>query len=84
MITNLIAWIVLGAVAGWLASMVMKTNQSQGLIMDIIVGIVGSFIGGFIFSQLFSADVDAFSIGGLIVAVIGASILLAVLRMVRK
>ncbi len=45
---NFIAWIVLGALAGWLASVIMKTNQSQGLLGDILLGIIGAFAGGFI------------------------------------
>jgi len=77
-----LAWIVIGGIAGWLASIVMKTNREQGLIMDIIVGIVGALIGGFIFSTLGLGDgVSGFNIGSLIVAFIGAVVLLGILRL---
>lgn len=82
---SLIAWLVVGAIAGWLASLVMKTNREQGLIMDIIVGIVGAFIGGFVFNALGiggPAPVDGINIGSILVAFIGAVILLAILRAV--
>jgi len=80
---SLIAWLVVGAIAGWLASLVMKTNREQGLIMDIIVGIVGAFIGGFIFDALnLGGDVTGINIVSILVAFIGAIVLLAILRAV--
>lgn len=78
---NIIVWIIIGAIAGWLASIVMKTNRSQGLLTDIIVGIVGAFIGGFILDVLdIGGGVTGFNIGSILTAFIGAVILLAVLR----
>jgi uncharacterized membrane protein YeaQ/YmgE (transglycosylase-associated protein family) len=76
-----LAWLVIGAVAGWLASMVMKSNGQQGLLMDIVVGIVGAFIGGFLFNQFGAAGVTGFNIWSLLVAFVGAVVLLAVLRL---
>jgi len=76
-----LAWIVIGAIAGWLASIVMKTNRSQGLLMDIIVGIVGALIGGFVFNSLGTAGVTGFNIWSLFVAFIGAVVLLGVIRL---
>ena len=76
-----LAWLIVGAVAGWLASIVMKTNSQQGLLMDIVVGIVGAFIGGFLFNQFGAAGVTGFNISSLIVAFVGAVVLLAVIRM---
>lgn len=76
-----LAWIVIGAIAGWLASIVMKTNREQGLIMDIIVGIVGALIGGFIFNALGIAGTTGFNIWSLFVAFIGAIVLLGILRL---
>jgi uncharacterized membrane protein YeaQ/YmgE (transglycosylase-associated protein family) len=78
---SLIAWLIVGAVAGWLASIVMKTNHRQGLVMDIVVGIVGAFIGGFLFNQFGTAGVTGFNVWTVFVAFIGAVVLLAVLRM---
>ena len=77
MIGNLLAWLVIGALAGWLASMVMRTNASQGLLMDIIVGIIGAFIGGFVLNLLgLGAAAGDFSVLSLVTAFIGAVILL--------
>lgn len=77
-----LAWIIIGAIAGWLASIVMKTNQQQGLLMDIVVGIVGAFIGGFLVNQFGSAGVTGFNVWSLFVAFIGAVVLLGLLRLV--
>jgi uncharacterized membrane protein YeaQ/YmgE (transglycosylase-associated protein family) len=79
-----LAWLIVGALAGWLASMVMKTNRQQGLLMDIVVGIVGAFIGGFIFSQFGSTGVTGFNIWSVFVAFTGAVVLLAVIRLLNR
>jgi uncharacterized membrane protein YeaQ/YmgE (transglycosylase-associated protein family) len=50
---NFIIWIIVGAVIGWVASLIMKTNKRQGIIADIVVGIVGAFVGGLILSPMF-------------------------------
>lgn len=74
---GLIGWIVLGAIAGWLASLINKTNDSQGWIGNIVLGVVGALVGGFIWNQFFGKDGDniiAFSVGSIILAVIGALI----------
>jgi uncharacterized membrane protein YeaQ/YmgE (transglycosylase-associated protein family) len=84
-IGNLIAWIIVGAIAGWLASIVMKTNASQGLLMDIIVGIVGGLIGGFVLDLLnIGGEVTGINLLSIVVAFIGAVILLALLRVIRR
>ena len=82
---SLIAWIIVGAIAGWLASIVMKTNASQGLIMDIIVGIVGGLIGGWLLTALgIGGAVTGINLGSILTAFIGAIVLLAILRLVRR
>ncbi len=80
---NIIAWIVIGGLAGWLAGLVVK-NPSFGLLGDIIVGIVGALIGGFVVSLLLPGQFGftGFNIGSLIIAFIGAVILLLILRAV--
>jgi uncharacterized membrane protein YeaQ/YmgE (transglycosylase-associated protein family) len=84
-IMNLIVWIIVGAIAGWLASIVMRTNRSQGLLEDIIVGIVGGILGGFILDALdVGGGVSGLNIPSILVAFIGAIILLAILRAVRS
>ena len=80
---SFILWIIIGALAGWIASMIMKTNREQGLLLDIIVGIVGAFIGGYVVSFL-GVDPDANLIISLITAVVGAVILLAIIKAVRR
>ena len=79
-----LAWLVVGAVAGWLASLAMKTNRQQGLLMDIFVGIVGAFIGGFLFRTFGSAGVTGFNVWSIFVAFIGAVVLLAVIRLLTR
>ena len=83
---NIIGWLILGAVAGWLASLVMKTNAQQGLLLDIVVGIVGAFVGGFVLSIIpgVSGQATGLNIPSLIVAFIGACILLAIVKAVRR
>jgi uncharacterized membrane protein YeaQ/YmgE (transglycosylase-associated protein family) len=82
---NLLAWIIVGGIAGWLASIAMKTNSRQGCLMDIIVGVIGGFIGGFILNQLgVGGDASQLSLESVLVAFIGAVILLAILRVIRR
>lgn len=76
-----IAWIIVGGFSGWLASMVMKTNAQQGLLLDIVVGILGAFIGGFLLNQFGSAGITGFNIWSVFVAFIGAVVLLALIRL---
>jgi uncharacterized membrane protein YeaQ/YmgE (transglycosylase-associated protein family) len=82
---GIIAWLIFGGLAGWIASMIMGTNAQQGLLMNIIVGIVGAFIGGFLFSLLTGRPNQFdFNIGSFVVAVIGAVVLLAILNFFRR
>ena len=78
---GIISWIIFGALAGWVASMLFGNKDSQGWIGNIVVGIVGAVIGGFLGNLLFDVDVVAWSIGGFIIAVAGALVLLFGLRM---
>ena len=81
---NILVWIVVGAIAGWLASVVMGTRRSQSLLEDIIVGIVGGVIGGFVLNALnIGGAVSGINITSIIVAFIGAVILLVIMRAVR-
>jgi uncharacterized membrane protein YeaQ/YmgE (transglycosylase-associated protein family) len=77
---GLIAWLIVGAIAGWLAGQFMK-GGGFGLVGDIIVGIVGAFIGGFLFGIIMPGS-SAGLIGSIIVAFIGACILVAIVRAV--
>lgn len=81
---NILVWLIVGAIAGWLASLVMGTNRSQGLLTDIVVGIVGGLLGGFVLDALnIGGEVTGLNITSIIVAFIGAVILLAILRLIR-
>lgn len=81
---NIILWIIFGALAGWIASMIMGTNREQGAIANIVVGIIGAFLGGFIMQTITGDDqVDGFNLTSLIVAVAGAVVLLAIYKAVR-
>lgn len=78
---DFILWIVLGAVAGWIASILMGTNGQQGLLMNIIVGVIGAALGGWIVGFFGWGPADGFNFWSLIVAVLGAIVLLAIVRL---
>jgi len=75
---GLVAWLIVGLVAGWLAGQVMK-GGGYGLVGDIIVGIVGAFVGGLLFGVLLPGSSFGF-IGSIVVAFLGAIVLIAILR----
>jgi uncharacterized membrane protein YeaQ/YmgE (transglycosylase-associated protein family) len=77
---NIIGWVVLGGIAGWLASIVMKRNSQMGLVANVIVGVVGAAIGGWLVTQFGGAGVTGFNLSSLLVAVLGAVVLLAVIN----
>jgi uncharacterized membrane protein YeaQ/YmgE (transglycosylase-associated protein family) len=83
-IINIILWIVFGALAGWLASLIMRTDASMGAGANIIVGIIGALIGGFIMNALGGEGVTGFNIYSLLVAIGGAVILLFLVRIFRR
>lgn len=80
---NILAWILLGGIAGWIGSLVAKTNESQGVFLNIIVGIVGAFLGGLIFNVFGEAGVTGFNLYSLLVATLGSILLLMLLRAAR-
>jgi uncharacterized membrane protein YeaQ/YmgE (transglycosylase-associated protein family) len=82
MLLNILGWIVIGLIAGWLASMIMGRG-GYGIVGDIIVGLVGALIGGFLASLLGLGGLntnDPISLGSLVIALLGAIILIAVVR----
>lgn len=78
-----LVWIVMGGLAGWVASMIAGTNDSQGLIGNIIVGIIGAFLGGFIFGLFGGSGVTGFNWGSFFVALVGAVVFLLIWRAIR-
>jgi len=84
---NIIIWLLVGGLIGWLASMVMKTNDSQGTILNVVVGIIGAAVAGWFISPLVGVGTinqNNFSLPALIVSFIGAVILLAIVNLVRR
>lgn len=84
---NFIIWIVVGGILGWLASLVMRTDASQGLLLNIIVGIIGALLGGWLLAPLFGTGTinqNDFSISSLLVSFLGAVILLAIVNLLRR
>ncbi len=84
---NLIIWLVVGGVIGWVASLIMKTDAQQGLLLNIVVGIVGALIGGWLLSPLVGAGTvnqGDLSLMGLLVSLGGAIILLLVVNLIRR
>ena len=75
---SLIGWIVLGALAGWIASIIMGRNDRMGCITNIVVGIVGAFLGGWIFSLFGGTGITGFNLWSFLVAIVGAVVLLAI------
>src|SRR5436190_12238667 len=81
---NWIVWIIFGALAGWIASMIMGKNKQMGAIANIVVGIIGAFLGGWVMSLFGAQGVTGFNLTSLIVAIIGAVVLLFVVGLVRR
>lgn len=81
---EILIWIVFGALAGWIASMIMKTNGQQGLLLDIVVGIVGAMLGGWIMNMFGQQGVEGFNLYSFLVAILGAVVLLALVKLVRR
>jgi len=80
---NILLWIIFGALAGWIASVIMGT-RGQGVLVDIVLGIIGAFVGGWLFQQFGAQGVTGFNLGSLLVAVVGAIIIIAVARLFRR
>jgi uncharacterized membrane protein YeaQ/YmgE (transglycosylase-associated protein family) len=84
---NLIIWLIVGGVIGWLASIVMKTDGQQGLILNVVVGIVGAMLAGYVISPMVgigTINQNNFSAPSLLVSFAGAVVLLAVVSLLRR
>ena len=82
-----IIWLVVGGICGWLASMIMRTNAQQGIILNVVVGVVGAMLGGWFISPMVGAgniNDSNFSLGSLLVSLVGAVILLAIVNLIRR
>jgi uncharacterized membrane protein YeaQ/YmgE (transglycosylase-associated protein family) len=84
---NLLIWLVVGGLLGWLASKIMRTDAQQGVFLNIVVGIIGALLGGWFLAPLFGTGTinsNDFSVAGLLVSLLGAVILLAIVNMFRR
>lgn len=83
---NFIIWLIVGGIVGWLASLVMRTDANQGVLLNIVVGIVGAFLGGLLISPLIGVGTinQGISIASIGVSLLGAIILLAIINLVRR
>ena len=84
---NLIIWLVIGGLLGWVASIIMRTDAQQGVLLNVVVGIIGALLGGWFISPLVGVPTinqGAFSLGALLVSLVGAVILLAIVNLVRR
>ena len=83
---GIIMWLIVGGIVGWLASMIMKRDGQQGIILNIVVGIVGAFIGGLLLSPLFGTGTinDGLSLGSFLTSLAGAVILLAIVNLFKR
>lgn len=81
---GIILWIVFGGLVGWVASLIMKTDAEQGIMLNVIVGVVGAVIGGWLMSLLGESGVGGFNLYSFLVALVGACVLIAIVRAVRR
>ena len=77
-------WIILGGLAGWIASSLMRSEGSSGCCMNVVIGIIGAVVGGLIFHRMGGGGVSDFSIYSLVVATVGAIVVLAIVNLFRR
>ncbi len=80
---NILLWIIFGALAGWIASVIMGT-RGQSVVVDIVLGIIGAIVGGWLFNRFGAAGVTGFNLPSLLVAIVGAIIIIAIARLFRR
>jgi len=84
--TNLIIYLIAGAIVGYVASRIMNTNSQQGVLLDIVVGVVGAFLAGYFLSPIFGVGTinDAVTIPTMLVTLLGSVVLLWIVKAVRR
>ena len=81
---GIILWIIFGGLVGWVASLIMKTDAQQGIMLNIIVGIIGAVIGGWLMSFFGQGAVNGFNFYSFLVALLGAIVLIAIVKALRR
>lgn len=81
---GIVAWVILGALAGWIASMITGKNKQMGAVANIIVGIIGAFLGGFVLNLLGGKGVTGFNVWSLVVSIAGSVILLWIVSLFQR
>ncbi|MFA6270354.1 MAG: GlsB/YeaQ/YmgE family stress response membrane protein [Candidatus Paceibacterota bacterium] len=81
---SFIIWIIFGVLVGWIASIIMKTDPEQGFLLNIIVGVVGAVLGGWLMNTFGQNGVTGFNFYSFLVALLGAVILIAIVKMLRR
>jgi len=84
---NFIIWLIVGGIIGWIASMIMRTDGQQGIILNVIVGIVGALLAGWLLTPLLGSGTinqNDFSLSGLLVSLLGAVVLLGIVNLFRR
>lgn len=81
---DIIGWIVVGALAGWIGSLLTGNNRRMGLIANLVVGMIGAFIGGFVVDLLGGKGITGFNLWSILVAVVGSVILLTIINLIRR
>jgi len=80
---GIILWIIFGALVGWIASLIMKTDPQQGVVLNIVIGIIGAIIGGWLMSFIGKSTVTGFNLYSFLVALLGAIVLIAIVKALR-
>ena len=80
---SIIVWIIFGAIAGWVASLIVSSDGNHSLVGDVVIGILGALIGGFIMTRIGGSGISGFNITSLLVAIFGSVVLLLVARTLR-
>ncbi len=81
---GIILWIIFGALVGWVASLIMKTDGEQGIILNVIVGVIGAVLGGWLMSLIGKSGTGGFNLYSFLVALLGACVLIAVVKALRR
>ncbi|GIV96390.1 MAG: transglycosylase [Herpetosiphonaceae bacterium] len=87
MVLNVIIWLIVGGIIGWLASLMLDTNEQQGIILNVVVGIIGALLAGWLIAPLVGAPTinqGDFSLVSLIVSLLGAIVLLGIVNLFRR